>query len=291
MLKDSKALKLTLLAVVVVIMIVRFVPAGGANPARQEVVATASATSELSIKTIGSDIQITVDPTATGVSARLDSRRRTDSKLVLDQRGSKITIEEKLDHKWFGFSSSSPTLLVTIPQAFTLSGLTVETVSGDIELETNLSAGSTIALKAISGEIDFLDLNATEGTVRIASVSGSIEGYSVSAKNIQVSSTSGAIEIYQYAGQNVELKSTSGEISGEAAIGSGILTAGTISGEIDLYLAPDTDARIQATSFSGSIQLGGESTPRAEKSANASLRSGTGLVEAKTTSADISIHW
>jgi hypothetical protein len=62
-----------------------------------------------------------------------------------------------LDLKWFRLRQFLAYVLVTIPKPYAVRVLPSETVSGDIELETNLSAGSNRAQKRSAEEIDFMD--------------------------------------------------------------------------------------------------------------------------------------
>lgn len=298
MLKDSKGLKITLLVIVLIILFVNFLP-GNSNTfsGKQMVRASNSDSYNLTVKGIVGDVSIILDPTATQISASYSSNRKTRSQLVLEQNGSNLTIREDYKEqgafRFFNFTSTStPTMMVMIPQNAVLRGLTVETVSGDISMDSNISA-EVIKLASTSGDIDFLDLVATAGNVQIETISGYVEGYAVSAENAQVkvSTTSGSIDIYSITAKNINLNSINGDIYGLFAPGNGSLKMTTISGEIDVQLDPQTNATINAKSLSGDIQVGPSNAPVVQKSTTATIGDGTGSISANSTSGEVTISW
>lgn len=294
MLRDSKGLKITLLVIVLVVMFVNFLP-GDTYSAKQEVTASVQDGYDLAIKAVAGDVSVTIDPAATRISASYSGSGRTRSKLVLEQSGSKVTISEKYSEKgflrFFDFSST-PRMMVVIPQDTALKSLTASTVSGDIDIETNLIA-DMIKLSSTSGGVDFLNLEAPDGTVQISSVSGNVDGYLVAADKVKISMTSGNAEVYRMEGKNIELTSVSGNINGEAAPGNGDMKLSTVSGEIDVILDTATNATVTAKTLSGSLHLGNRDTDGQwdKESASAVIGDGTGAVEAKTTSGPITISW
>lgn len=294
MLRDSKGLKVTLLVIVLVVMFVNFLP-GETYPAKQEVTASVQDGYALTIKAIAGDISITVDPTATEVSASYSGKSRTRSKLVLEQSGSKVTISEKYSERgflrFFDFTST-PRMMVVIPQKTTLKGLTANTVSGDISIETNLTT-DMIKLSSTSGDVDFLNLEALDGTIQISSVSGNVNGYLTATDKVKISTTSGNVEVYRVEGNDIELSSVSGNINGEAAPGNGNLKLSTVSGEIDMSLDAATNATVTAKTLSGNLYLGNRDNDGQwdKQSASAVIGDGTGAVEAKTTSGPITVSW
>lgn len=292
MLKDSKGLKITLLVIVLLVMIVNFLP-GDTYSAKQEVVASVKDSYDLTIKAIAGDVTVLLDPTATEISASYSGSGRTRSKLNLSQSGSTVTISEKFSERGF-FSffnfTTTPRMMVVIPTDATLRGFTANTVSGDLSIESNMTA-DTIKLSSTSGDIDFLDLTATVGAIQINTVSGSIEGYSTTANKVKAASTSGDVEIYRIESNDIDLGSVSGDIYGEAAPGNGTMKLSTISGEIDMDLDAKTNATVNAKSLSGSIHLGVPGSQRFEKSATDTIGDGSGNIEAKTTSGSINISW
>ncbi len=292
MLRDSKGLKITLLAIVLIVMFINFLP-GDTYPAKQEVVASTKDVYDLTVKAAGGDISVIVDPDATQISASYSGSGRTRSKLLLEQNGSSVTVSEKYSEKgflhFFDFTST-PRMMVVVPQGAMLEALTVSTVSGDISIDSDLTA-DRIKLASASGEIDFLNLKAPGGTAQIATVSGSIDGYSVAADKVKVATTSGGIDVYRVEGNDIDLNSVSGSISCETASDNGNVKLATVSGTIDMELDERTNATVSATSLSGSIQLGQSDSRSFEKSATAVVGNGTGSINAKTTSGSITISW
>ncbi len=292
MLRDSKGLKITLLAIVLIVMFINFLP-GDTYPAKQEVVASTKDVYDLTVKATVGDISVIVDPNATQISASYSGSGRTRSKLLLEQNGSSVTVSEKYSENgflhFFNFTST-PRMMVVVPQGAMLEALTISTVSGDISIDSDLTVGR-IKLASASGEIDFLNLKAPGGTAQIATVSGNVDGYSVAADKVKVATTSGDIDVYRVEGNDIDLNSVSGSISCETASGNGNVKLTTVSGTIDMELDERTNATVSATSLSGSIQLGQSDSRSFEKSATAVVGNGTGSINAKTTSGSITISW
>lgn len=296
MLKDSKGLKITLLVIVLIIMLVNFLP-GETYSSKQQVMIGIKDSYNLSIKTVTNDVSVIVDPTATNISASYSGSGRTKSKLTMEQNGSNVTISEKYSNKNFlgifnvGFGmGGSPHLTVVLPGNAALQGFSVESVSGDISIDTDITAG-TIKLASTGGDIDFLNLQATAGNIQISTISGYIEGYQAVGTNVKLSTTSGTIEVYQIDAKDITINSVSGDIYGMAAPGNGTLKMKTVSGEIDMQLDPQTNATVNAKSVSGEIQLGRSTEQFVLNNATTVIGDGTGSITADTTSGDITISW
>lgn len=107
-----------------------------------------------------------------------------------------------------------------------MSGLTVETVSGDVVLKTIKTASGKI--KTVSGDIS---LNSVDGSLSIKSTSGDVVS-SKGAGGLDVQTVSGDVFVRGRTGGPVSAKTTSGDIT---------------------FSNPDPDVREQASSKSGDI--------------------------------------
>ncbi len=151
---------------------------------------------------------------------------------------------------------------------FELGGLTIETSSGDIDLQ-GIQCEDDIALSSTSGSIEAEQLD-TPGEVRLSSSSGDINPGRVHAAQIRGNATSGGIRFASAVGETVSAHTSSGDIrfdylegafaleasSGEVVIeqGGGQGTVGTSSGGINITLDTLT-GDLSITSSSGGSRL------------------------------------
>lgn len=246
-----------------------------------------STCSHVQIKTVGNDIQIIRDPTATRLEAWLSGGGRPRGKLNVNTDGTTILIEVSLPltELFCFFNFRSQKLVVVIPASVAPASLLVSSTAGSIEFSQGFRGGH-IGARTISGDIRFSSLEAPRGELVLESTSGAIRGEYIVSSQATVGTTSGRISIDKIDSENLSLKSVSGGISSHVAPRNGKLEAKNISGLIELMLAPDTDALVQAKSTSGRVELQGEKGRNA-----ASLGSGFGSIAASTTSGAICINW
>lgn len=164
---------------------------------------------------------------------------------------------------WGGSRMDSSDLIVRVP---TKARVAVNTVSADVEVD-GLS-GSHADIETVSGTIGF---RADAERVALKSVSGNIRGEgagtdwnvgTVSGRidlpkaggELRVESVSGSIELGFGRAERLRAETVSGKIvaTGELLSG-GSIGMQSVSGTLDLNLSGTVDARINAKTFSGSI--------------------------------------
>jgi DUF4097 and DUF4098 domain-containing protein YvlB len=132
--------------------------------------------------------------------------------------------------------------------------LTVESASGDVELR-NANVGQSVAVRTQSGDVSIDSIRAAG--VKVESVSGDLSLTGISAVDGGVTFKSVSGDIVAKLLQTVVLSSSS--ISGDidlsfAAPFTGNLNASTISGDLSVKLLQDSDARVEMSTQSGSIE-------------------------------------
>ncbi len=133
--------------------------------------------------------------------------------------------------------------------------LELESVSGSIEAD---GEPSTADLETVSGSIDFsghrtaVDAETVSGRVRLDGVEGRVE----------VSTVSGGVRVKAGTIERADFESVSGSIEFHGALAKGgRLDASTHSGNVELFLPPNTAASFELETFAGDIRcdFGGES--------------------------------
>lgn len=243
--------------------------------------------SNIQIKTVSNDIQIIRDPRATRLEAWLSGGGRPRGKLNVNTDGTSILIEVSLPltELFCFFNFRSQKLFVVLPETVTPASLLVSSTAGSIEFAQSFTS-DYIGARTISGGIRFSSLIAQKGELVLESTSGMIRGERITSHQATIGTTSGKIAIDKIDSENLSLKSISGGISSYVASRRGKLEAKNVSGVIDLMLAPDTDALVQAKSTSGRVILQGNRDRNA-----VNLGSGYGTVAASTVSGEICINW
>jgi hypothetical protein len=255
MLKDSKANKIFMLALVLVIALVTSIQYSGnkqdlAN--RNEQTFDLKSSDTLEINTVINDISVEIDPTAKQASASLGGEKTAS--LTVEKTGTKVSV--KVTNIKRGFWAFSPTntsrLVVTLPISY-LASLSIATVSGDIDIMKDIES-EKITVKSMSGNLDALNINA-EKSISIATVSGDISCYSIASNDkVSVATTSGNIDINEIKGSTVELHSISSTFETTVqVIKGGDLNAASTSGDIQLDLKKTGNLSISATTISGDI--------------------------------------
>ncbi len=141
--------------------------------------------------------------------------------------------------------------------------ITISTTSGNV-------VGSRIArtrVRSVSGDVSLdgvrgpLDVQTTSGDVQVRDVSDTLALGSVSGeirvdrapRGIDAGTTSGDIEVEGQAAGVVRLRSTSGEVRLGVERGLSRADVGTVSGDIQLFLADDLGCRLTLRSGSGTL--------------------------------------
>ena len=230
--------------------------------------------------------------------------------LLVEGGGAHLTIKVEPPDKqgWFSWGADSrmgDTLLdIKVPKQ---AEMRIEVVSADLTLSG--VAGRRLDVESVSGNLR-LDSGARE--VEVDSVSGDVD-LAGNASRSHLESVSGNIRARGLAGE-LKLETVSGDIDAEGADYREI-TAGTVSGDINLrgspasgmrvdvesmsgdvhlYLPADASARLNASTFSGRIRSDFGTVSEPEHGPGSSLEttagSGSGQVKLETFSGDIDIR-
>jgi hypothetical protein len=177
----------------------------------------------------------------------------------------KIENEQENWSWWGGNGPREDTVLtISVPRTALLD---VNTVSADIDIE-GIAGARELEAESVSGD---LRVGGDADRVELASVSGDVE-LDGTARAISVETVSGDIEAKRVSGR-IDAESVSGRIVLEAgtvneltagtvsgdvelrteALGNGRIKVESMSGEVELYIPADASARIDAESFSGTI--------------------------------------
>ncbi|MFA6844357.1 MAG: DUF4097 family beta strand repeat-containing protein [Sphaerochaetaceae bacterium] len=282
MLHDSKANKIFLLVLVVVLAL-----GAAAKPLQKKIhgnqMKNISLTTgkNLTINTTVDDISVMVD---NSISEMQVSYKGTGTLSVLDN-GNTTEISVSITSHFFNFGGKGR-VMITIP-AIQLGKVEVTTVSGDIDLMQDFSA-QKIKLHSISGDIDFINLTSKED-VSLSSTSGQIEGEGIDCSSkVEASTISGKIELDLIHASDIYLHTTSSEIQGTVQMEKGEVKATSTSGEIEIDLLQDTpDYRLNAHSTSGSIEV---NSTEMGHSVNQDVGKGSIGVTLSTVSGSISLY-
>ena len=171
-------------------------------------------------------------------------------KLSVEGSGDHLSIKVETPDKqgWFSWGADTrmgdSTLDIKVPKG---AEMKIEVVSADVSLSG--VAGRTLNVDSVSGKLH-LDSGAKE--LELDSVSGDID-VSGSADRAHVETVSGNIRARGLSG-TVKFETVSGDVDAENG-GYREVTAGTVSGDINLRGKPDAGARIDVETMSGDVHL------------------------------------
>ncbi len=233
------------------------------------------------------------------------------SELKVEGEGARVSIRiETPDGKGWGWwgrggPAADTRLEIKVPRGVALE---VDAVSADVRVD-GISGSREVSLEVVSGDVR---LQAEVERLHLSSVSGDIE-MGGSAQRAELESVSGNLVAGGLAGEiTVET------VSGDARISAGEvdrLSASTVSGSIEIDLAPratatiraetlsgelrlrvpaELSAKIEASTFSGSIRSDFGSVDKPEHGPGESLRATAGAgearIEVETFSGDLEIR-
>ncbi|MFB9067930.1 DUF4097 family beta strand repeat-containing protein [Pseudofulvimonas gallinarii] len=184
--------------------------------------------------------------------------------LRIDGDGSRLSIQVEAESNGWGSRMAPSTLEIEVPSTARVeintvsadvgvSGIggseaRIETVSGAIDYR---GSGERVRLKTVSGRIH------GEGSGRhwtVGSVSGSITMPEASGE-LDVESISGTIDVAFRPASRVHVETVSGRIEATGVLADGgDIDMQSVSGALNLRLSGQTDARIQAKTFSGKVE-------------------------------------
>lgn len=243
--KDTKANKIFMLVLLIIIMIVYF-DSKYSNSGSST--AEFNFKNDINIETISANINIWVDNKYD--TAQVIYNSKNNGYLDVEERDGTTNIKEKVKKKFinFVFDNETPTLSIYLPSN-ELNNLRINSISGNIEAYENLNF-KNLELFSTSGNINLLDVN-SEKDLSIKTISGEIFLNNGNADVINISSTSGSIETYNLDSSDTSLSSISGEISVND-ITTDKLKIKTTSSDVDLDYA-DVKDKIDISTVSGEI--------------------------------------
>ncbi len=292
-----------------------FQASSGTAHASETLTYTASApVTELRVGTAAHDIRLVPSESLSTVRITYDQTR--DDQFKITEENGCLTFQEINSSVNVGFDLSFDTangrVIVEYPAAQIIRTLKLTAVSGDIRCEAP-EAGA-VTFSTTSGDIRTAALQADSFTA--GTVSGGMELGAVSAAKIELSSTSGDMKWESLAADTVKVSSISGAVKGALRAAEltasttsgdirldadcGSLDIGTISGEVELELAPAA-YRAQLSTVSGDVKISGRHYDRKDLpfkgrftlEANGEITSGTPEgarpLSISTTSGDMTI--
>jgi len=255
MLKDTKANKIFLIAVISILAILfsmDFVWQKRGKENRSEQTYSYSASDSVKISTISNDVVLVVEPKAKEALVSIGENDKDSLKVVRNGKDVSIVVTPLSKGFLNFFNSQNTPLVITLPQAM-VDQLEIKTTSGYILLMQDFEARK-IMLSSVSGDVNLLNLTSSDA-ISIKTISGSISGYSTKSKGLlSLASTSGDFEVDSLEGKNISLHTISGDIGGRVHIlPQGSLEGSSTSGRLELDLIETEDLDIRATKVSGSI--------------------------------------
>jgi len=180
----------------------------------------------------------------------------------VDRRGSTISIEAGSE-RGMGFSGSVDFNL-TVPRNLNLSiggmalEVDIEGTEGEVEVNTvhgniTLRGGrGSVSLESVSGEVT---VEGAEGDMDITGVSGGVNIRN-SSGDIYVEGVGGSVTLQGVTSRDIEAGTVGGSLRFEGSIvDGGVYTFGTHGGQIWLYLPERMNARLEAMTLAGDIEI------------------------------------
>jgi DUF4097 and DUF4098 domain-containing protein YvlB len=231
----------------------------------------------------------------------------SDSKAVeIDRTGSTISLDVAVE-RGMGLAGSVD-FDITVPRGFDLSlegmalNVDIEGAQGQVEVATvqgsvRVQGGrGSISLESVFGEVS---VEGAEGELSVTGVAGGVTIENCSG-DIQAESVGGGLTMRGVTSRDVEAATVGGELRFEGAIqDGGMYSFGTHGGQIWLYLPPSMNARVDAVTLAGNMEVdypGAPSEPTREEGlpglneAELSFEVGTGSASIEVESFGGTIH-
>jgi DUF4097 and DUF4098 domain-containing protein YvlB len=196
-------------------------------------------------------------------------------KLVVEFKGRKpfgLTIEIGE----FSFGNSRLDVHVTVPRN---SSAVIQSASADAKLRGDYASLET---KSAAGDLEVI--GKIQGNATLKTVSGDIRLGHVGGE-LQANSVSGDVFV-AFVGGSAQMKSVSGDVRFES-VREGVVTVQSISGDIDVGVAPGTNLDVDAGSVSGNLS---SEVPLASDLSGSTIGEGpTLVVRGKTVSGDFRV--
>lgn len=182
--------------------------------------------------------------------------------IEIDRRGSAIHVDVGTE-RGMGFSGSVD-FEITVPRGMDLSieGMAVEVniegAGGEVEVNTVhgnitlLGGRGTISLESVNGVVT---VDGAEGDMDVTGVSGGVTIRN-SSGDIYVEGVGGSVTLQGVTSRDIEAGTVGGSLRFEGSIlDGGVYTFGTHGGQIWLYLPENMNARLEAITLAGDIEV------------------------------------
>jgi hypothetical protein len=208
-------------------------------------------------------------------AVRIRADHRSSRYVDIDRHGNTIHVEVGAE-RGMGLSGSVDFELMVPPNLdLAIEGMALEvdiegtegavdvnTVHGNITL---VGGRGAIALESVNGEIN---VDRAEGDMDITGVAGSVTVRN-SSGDIYVEGVSGSVTLQGVTSRDIEAGTVGGSLRFDGAVEEGgVYTFGTHGGQIWLYLPEGLNARVEAVTLAGSIEIdypGAPSEPTRER--------------------------
>ncbi|WP_024761802.1 DUF4097 family beta strand repeat-containing protein [Streptomyces exfoliatus] len=228
-------------------------------------------------------------------SARVEISEIEGPPLIVSQEGSTLTVTYEDLHwknllKWFDRKGHRRRAVVSVAVP---AGVDVEVGAVDAEAVVSGIRGRT-EVRGVTGDTTLLGLS---GPVRAESVSGSLEAQSVTGA-LRITSVTGPVTVIEGAGGSVKAETVSGDMvidldPGELDGPPADIRLTSVSGQVAIRLPHPADARVEASTTSGSVANAFEDLrvtgQWGTKSVTGTLGSGRGTLKATTVSGSIAL--
>jgi len=244
---------------------------------------------------------------------RVAGKRGDGTKALLiegDVSDLSVKIEYPESRSWFGGwgggDAGDSELLVTLPTGVRLS---VDTVSASVEVQG--VAGKELSIDNVSGDV-VVDTGANE--IAISTVSGD-QRITARSNEVNLETVSGDVSLSGELSGRVSIEAVSGKlslntmsaakqvsagvVSGDIKLRTGLqpggrITAESLSGDLEVILPAGISAKVEASSFTGTIHTDQGKVDTEEhgpgSSLSATFGSGDGRIELETFSGDLRLR-
>jgi hypothetical protein len=222
----------------------------------------------------------------------------TPSIVVSDISGRPLQVSYEGGELTIGYESLSwERLLDWLKPAHDMAAVTV-TVPADCPIELGVVSASAVvcglssgaAVKGVSGEIT---LDGVAGDVIADTVSGALEGRDIDGA-VRFKSVSGDLTLAACSLSRLDADSINGEIAADVDLeAAGSMRISTISGDVTLRLAADSDAKVRLHSTSGNVRSEFDTLPTylspGSHTVSGNLGGGSGKVSVNSVSGAVTL--
>lgn len=195
-------------------------------------------------------------------AVQIQADHPTSRYIDIDRHGSTIDVEAEAE-RGMGFAGSVDFRL-TVPEgmAVSIEGMAVEVdvqgAVGEVDISTihgsiSLVGGrGKISLESVNGEIL---VEGAEGNIHVTGVAGGVTLRDCTG-DIMVEAVGGSVVMQGIRSRDIEAGTVGGTLRFEGELqDGGVYTFGTHGGQIWLYLPTETNARIEAITLAGGIEI------------------------------------